>query len=497
MGKVRPEDIQRQIADALSAFGKSLSGIENKMLQEIEMLIKELDVDRNGKIKTTSGNIKKVTLISKKLEKIVLNKEYVKDTATFLQSFRRNSALQDGMYGQKRTEGVRETERLSIEMVADNLTESGVKANIVNPVKRMLVENITTGGSYSDLTARLREMLTPADGSGIVTKYVKTYALDSLNSFSANYNSIISKDRGYEWFVYTGSLLETSREFCKLMVKKKYFHVSEIPELLKGHIGGHQCELSGKTGLPKGMKEETTEENFHQLRGGWNCGHQITGIPEGQVPKALRDKVAYAQKEGVNVSGNDKHGFGTLNFDPTGIKTFIDLTTHLSKKVSSKIKKEGLETYLGNNAHETFDYGKGKIYTMEGSEYNPAEFHIAEKLEKAGNHVIFPNQGDLGKGRKSDIWIYDAKTYYQRQVEMKSLFGNSYETVSKQLSSGSGQSSIVAYDIQSGIKKNWLIKGLREGWSKNTRAVLLNWKGQWYELSKKKIFSDEIHRLLP
>ena len=57
----------------------------------------------------------------------------------------------------------------------------------------------------------------------------------------------------------------------------------------------------------------------------------------------------------------------------------------------------------------------------------------------------------------------DAKTYIKRKVELKVLFGETAETVKKQLISGSGQASVVAYDIQSGIKKNWLIEGLRSG----------------------------------
>ncbi len=299
MKSIRPEDIQKQVDDALAAYGRNLSSIEKKMLQEIELLIKELDVDSSGRLKITASNMKKVTSISKKLEKIVLNKNYIKDTSSFISAFKKNSMLQDMMYNQKRTSAMNDLEQMSIDMVADNLTESGVRANIVNPIKRMLLQNITSGGSYSDLTTNLRQMLIPTDGEGIVTKYVKTYALDSINSFSANYNSIISDKMGYEWFAYTGSLIETSREFCVHMVEKKYFHISEIPEILKGHIDNHECELSPRTGLPKGMKKETTKENFHQLRGGWNCGHQIVGVPDAAVPKAIRDRIVYPQKHGI------------------------------------------------------------------------------------------------------------------------------------------------------------------------------------------------------
>ena len=58
MKSIRPEDIQKQVDDALVAYGRNLSSIEKKMLQEIELLIKELDVDSSGRLKITASNMK-------------------------------------------------------------------------------------------------------------------------------------------------------------------------------------------------------------------------------------------------------------------------------------------------------------------------------------------------------------------------------------------------------------------------------------------------------
>jgi len=69
-------------------------------------------------------------------------------------------------------------------------------------------------------------------------------------------------------------------------------HISEIPELLEGHIDGYDCEIYEKTGLPKGMIEGTTPENFIVNRGGWNCGHELIPVDELTVPKVVRDRIA-------------------------------------------------------------------------------------------------------------------------------------------------------------------------------------------------------------
>ena len=210
-------------------------------------------------------------------------------------------------------------------------------------------------------------------------------------------------------------------------------------------------------------------------------------------------KVEYKQKEGIIIS--EKDASGMLYFDPLGIKTFADLTANIVKKVSTPIRKKGLENFLANNKHETRSYKtvsdkKTNIWIMEGAKYDATELHISEKLAKSGQHVLFPKQSDLGAGRKNDIYLYDAKTYIQTKAELKSLFGESPETLKSQLISGTGQAGVIAYDIQSNIKKMWLIDGLRKGWGKETKKVLLNYKGQWYEIDRNKLYSDWLERNL-
>ncbi|MDR2847730.1 MAG: hypothetical protein LBV39_01360 [Bacteroidales bacterium] len=206
----------------------------------------------------------------------------------------------------------------------------------------------------------------------------------------------------------------------------------------------------------------------------------------------------YPQKEGVIKQVDSS---GNINFDPLLIKTFADLTRNLSQRAAPAIRKKGFENYLRHNEHETFGYQtasgkKANIYVIAGAEYNDSEFHSAEKLAKAGYHVVFPNKGALGKERKNDIYLYDTKTYAQQKVEIKSLFGTTSETVSAQIISGSGQAGIIAYDIQSGIKKNRLIDGLRKGWSKNTKRVMINWHGQWYDIEEGMLFTQSVYDIL-
>ena len=194
-----------------------------------------------------------------------------------------------------------------------------------------------------------------------------------------------------------------------------------------------------------------------------------------------------------------KKQINTIPFDPACISTFKDVITLLEQKSTPAVRKRIFNRYFAKQAHKKFRYktttGKhAYIYVMEGAVYTETEFHIAGKLIRAGYHVVFPNKGDLGKGRKNDVYLYDAKTYIQQKVELKSLFGHTADAVKSQIISGSGQAGIIAYDIQSKIKPNWLIQGLRNGWSSNLKTVMINWKGQWYQIEQDLLFGDEIYR---
>jgi hypothetical protein len=162
----------------------------------------------------------------------------------------------------------------------------------------MLNQAVTTGGTRKEFTEQARKFLLAEDGGkGSLTKYASLIATDSLNTYSATYNSLITDDLGFEWFKYSGSLKKTSRDFCRELIDAsgrggclEYIHVSQIPKLLEGHICEVTVPLYDKTGLPEGMKDGTNPANFKINRGGWNCNHQLTGVPSVLVPKRLRDQ---------------------------------------------------------------------------------------------------------------------------------------------------------------------------------------------------------------
>lgn len=287
------EKIQKEltgtIEKAIGKFNKSIPGIQDNIYAEIERLVKDLDL-KGDNIASSVKNIKAIGALTSKINKVVLSDDYKVAIREFLQAFtvitKLNNEYFTELVGEKGPEAVLKAVRESaIESTAQSLTESGITANVSEEIQKLLRTNITGGGSYNDLLKQMREgILSNEKGAGYLEKYTKQITTDSLNQFSRQYAQTITNDLGLEWFMFTGSLKETSREWCEWMKKKKYVHISELLDISKGIIDGRQVKINPSTGLWYGAIQGTNQYNLQTYCGGYACGHQLRPISEALVP---------------------------------------------------------------------------------------------------------------------------------------------------------------------------------------------------------------------
>jgi hypothetical protein len=261
------------------------------------LLVKELEVDNLGNIKTNLYNIKLIGSIDKELNDIVLNKPYLKSVANFVKTFDAVDKLQgeyfatisDKFTPSKVLEAVK---KVTVDQTINKLTENGIGGNYTEKIRDVLIKNIKDGGQYSDFTEILRNTIIGKDGEdGKLVKYAKQIVIDSVNQYNRTYTKTITDDLGLQWYRYTGSLLTTSRDFCKAMIDLDYFHVSEIPKILRGKIGSKTVPINSNTGLPFGMIEGTNENNFITNLGGYQCGHTVFPVITESVPATIRNRI--------------------------------------------------------------------------------------------------------------------------------------------------------------------------------------------------------------
>lgn len=297
-------DILDKINDSIKGINKGIPSIQRDIYDSLLEDLSKLDL-QDGKIKTTVKNLSLINSIKNKLNRLVLTDEYLADVKSFVKSFNEITNLQNQYWrGIEKTfkpkpllQAIRQQAILD---VVQKLTEAGIAANISDPLIDILKTNITAGGSYKALTAQLRENLVNTQTPGTLEKYVGQITTDAVNQYSNQYTQIVSSDLGYEWFKYDNTDILTTRPFCDGMTDRPYFHISEVPALLKADGLTYVNKKTGKrepvpiyakTGLPNGMIPGTNPENFFIRRGGYNCGHSIRPVNERQVPQPDKDRV--------------------------------------------------------------------------------------------------------------------------------------------------------------------------------------------------------------
>lgn len=297
-------DILEKINESISNMNKRVPSIQKDIYDSLQEDLRNLDL-QNGKIKATVKNLSLINSIKNKLNKIILTDDYKREVKDFAKSFNEITDLQNEYWRAVEKEFkfkplLQAIKDQAITDVVSKLTEAGIGANIADPIADILRTNITTGGSYKALTDQLRESLVNTQTPGTMEKYVGQITTDAVNQYSNQYTQIVSNDLGYEWFKYDNSDILTTRHFCDAMTDRPYFHISEVPTLLRGEgltyvdkkTGERKpVEIYEKTGLPYGMIPGTDPSNFFVRRGGYRCGHSIRPVNERQVPEADKDRV--------------------------------------------------------------------------------------------------------------------------------------------------------------------------------------------------------------
>ena len=171
------------------------------------------------------------------------------------------------------------------QQTALDLLDSGVDANFLRPILEMLQSSVDTGANLDDLLDELKVFITGGDeGVGALKRYVTQVANDSLTQFNANYSQAVTQDLGFEFYKYTGTIIQNTRAFCRDFTHK-YYHKREVEQMGVGinPITGNALTQQQRNGRIKG----TNASNIFTRRGGWQCRHYYSPLATRQVPKSV------------------------------------------------------------------------------------------------------------------------------------------------------------------------------------------------------------------
>lgn len=274
------------------SFTGSVPALQRKIFTRVQALLKDLDL-RKDNVRASAANLRKIRRIKREIERIILSDQYLKDVDKFTKSFNTATELQTSYFTTLKSDFtqpqfINTLREVSVQNTVEALTGSGIRADVVDKAGDIIRTNIADGNTFANLTEEMRVFLTKTEESvGALQRHTSQIVTDSLNTYAREYSQNVAESLNSQWFLYVGSLVKDSRDFCKALIKKKWIHKSEFPAITRGKIDVDN-DGDDETVSLQGVKKETNASNFQSLAGGWNCNHVVAPINEEFVPKKLR-----------------------------------------------------------------------------------------------------------------------------------------------------------------------------------------------------------------
>lgn len=447
------------VIDTLDKAADSFDSIANaeqkKIYEEVLTLAKDLEIDSLGKVKQSIANLKRLTQIKAKLAALSKDKEWVAGLTHFAKYFgvlqkQQNAYFADHFPSLALSKTAKEKHELQKQLAVQNTMEAlmgdGLKANVTDKLNDILLRAVTTNAKFADLQEELRTHLLGKDGGqGAFARYATTYATTALSQFTGQNNKLLTDDLDCEWFMYTGSNKETTREFCQQLTAKKFIHKSEIQTILTGKIDDYQCAIYPKTGLPYGMIEGTTPDNFQCNCGGWNCRHQLVPVADALVPFALRAKFSKAKPaQAQNTSNEDKKN-GAYDRIVSAIQSIYTAKTNrdeidLLRSITQADEYQPIRQFSTKDG-SVFGFSARK-YDFKDENETPKNIHLASKLAKSGyDTYLVPNIN----GAVSADYILKHKNLY---TYAEGKITNGKQGIANAINNGSHQAKCLIIDVQ-------------------------------------------------
>jgi hypothetical protein len=253
------------------AFINSLAAVNRSIYSRMEELLDQLDTT-GGNIALTDSNLLLASQVAELVGQIATTPEYIEALTAFAQSFEQQADITDAymqeVFGRLPEIGSR-AQIINASRVAalEQLTGAALIQELGQPLQQQILASVQNGATKKEVTKFVKEFLEGGlDGKESRLKaYAGTIVDTTFSVFDRTYTQILSKDLGVEFYRYSGTIIKTTRQFCKDRAGK-YFTTEEVK------AWGNQNWA--------GRIEGTNENTIFAYCGGWNCRHSILPVAE-------------------------------------------------------------------------------------------------------------------------------------------------------------------------------------------------------------------------
>jgi hypothetical protein len=277
-------DIQQMVVDLSEYIDSRISVMDNAAILA-QRKIYAILLDECMKFDTNQGNYvpsqdlrRRVITIQNRIEEVFRGNGYRMPVSDFLRSFDEIQSKTINIHKvasdlQLPKKELSPAKQIIHDRALEGLTKA-VAAEYVEPVKRLMANQVLRGQSIGDTVKLLEQWDSGELSSGKLTQGVRTpnlqrYATqisrDTAYSVQRTTNGIFKDKFGLNKLIYAGGLVKDSRPLCRHLVNlNRPIELDELPPLIQS--------------MPEGLYPGTNKDNFPEYCGGYACMHVAMSI---------------------------------------------------------------------------------------------------------------------------------------------------------------------------------------------------------------------------
>jgi hypothetical protein len=261
-------DLEDYVEKVLNDLDEMIPKVNAELQDAFLELYYQLDKSSVGTIEASVKNLKILNNFKSKISSILEEGSYSEAVNGYLNGFDGSTSYLNDYFGSivttfkandKLYQAILES---NVSSTVDSLLGSGINSNFTDSIFDILKSNVTSGSNKIDFINTIKANLN--DETGLLSRYVRQVASDSITQFNSNYVSTISGDLGLEYWYYKGTKKGDSRPFCNRL-KGKYLTNAQLKQYVD-----EQSKSNGGKGW-QGMVKGENWSNFKIYRGGYNC----------------------------------------------------------------------------------------------------------------------------------------------------------------------------------------------------------------------------------
>lgn len=271
--------IIKQLGDLEVALENGMAGALPKVFatlsRDVQRVAANLSLDPNDRAKT----LRELIGLKRKIgDLVVSNPDYQREVLKLTNEFKTIKNLTDQFIGST-MDDFEPTRKLynailesNIAITKDALLGGGIVDNFGNAIQEVLKANIAGVSDRATLMETLRKFIegTP-QRKAYLENYIKQTTNDSLMVFNREYLQTISEDLGMRHYLYQGTIIGDTRQFCQSRAGK-YYTKEEVEKWASMDWDG---KMSG-----------TNRTTIFSYAGGYNCRHKLWPISVEQYNRA-------------------------------------------------------------------------------------------------------------------------------------------------------------------------------------------------------------------